>query len=158
EEGTKLLETHARESRTARAQTPVDDSGNLGWPNRASWYVKLSPLLLVMPAVQDIIQLTIQGQQDADVWGPKIVTSLEAYGIVSALLLSSISEDTIAAVTSNACEGTAAEEIDQKKHNVKTVIKGAATEAANQLRLLHERSLTEERGRAKKLAVDLPAL
>ncbi|KAF4681280.1 hypothetical protein FOZ60_012348 [Perkinsus olseni] len=111
-----------------------------------------------MPAVQDIIQLTIQGQQGADVWGPKIVTSLEAYGIVSALLLSSISEDTIAAVTSNACEGTAANEIDQKKHNVKTVIKGAATEAANQLRLLHERSLTEERGRAKKLAVDLPAL
>ncbi|EER19166.1 hypothetical protein Pmar_PMAR028631 [Perkinsus marinus ATCC 50983] len=111
-----------------------------------------------MPAVQDIIHLTIQGQQDADVWESKIVASLELYGIVSALLLSSISDDTIAAVTSDACQGVAAAELDQKKHNVKTVIKGAAQEASNQLRLLHERSLTEERGKAKKMMVDLSAL
>ncbi|KAF4681281.1 hypothetical protein FOZ60_012349 [Perkinsus olseni] len=37
-EGTKLPETHAPESRRARAQTPVDASGNLGSPTRASWW------------------------------------------------------------------------------------------------------------------------
>ncbi|KAF4652425.1 hypothetical protein FOL47_011089 [Perkinsus chesapeaki] len=109
-----------------------------------------------MTAVKDIVQLILQGQEDADQRSTRIVGALQSYGIVTALLLSSASEDTIKAVASKSCENVQDESKEQEKRNAETVIAAAVKEADGQLRILHERSLKEKRVRANK--VDLSAL